>query len=67
MHQLKPGEALIQEISIDFPEHLSGRFRFCFDLVSESVCWFEQLGHNQNALKYFVFKRRIFIQRVNTV
>ena len=62
LHQLKPGEALTQEIIIDFPENLSGYFRFCFDLVSESICWFEQLGHEPEFSQILYLKRRNFIE-----
>ena len=42
---LLPGETLTHEIKIDLPNDQSGSFRLSFDLVSESICWFEQLGH----------------------
>ena len=44
--QIKPGETIIQDICIDTPpKDQIGPFRLRFDLVSESVVWFEQLGH----------------------
>ena len=43
--RVDPGDQLIHEIIISFPSDLQGSFRLSFDLVSESICWFEQLGH----------------------
>lgn len=39
---VEPGEILQQEISISIPD--SGIFKLVIDLVSEGICWFEQIG-----------------------
>ena len=53
--QLDPSDTIIQEIKIDFPDDQSGHVRLRFDLVSELVCWFEQLGHSPPQSELLVF------------
>ena len=53
--QVKPGETIVQEVKIDFPDDQSGHVRLRFDLVSEMVCWFEQLGHSPPQSELLVF------------
>ena len=63
LRQLKPGEALTLDFSIDFPEHLSGHFRFVLIWFQSRFAGSNSWGMNQNALKYFVFKKEDFYRR----
>ena len=39
---VKPGEILYKTITIKFTD--AGVFKLCIDLVSEEICWFENIG-----------------------
>lgn len=42
MRDVKPGEAIAQSITLSFP--YGGKFYLVLDLVSEAICWFENVG-----------------------
>lgn len=53
--QMFPGENIVQLLSIAIPRDLKGLHRIAIDLVSESVAWFEQLGHTPAQTRLFNF------------
>ncbi len=42
LNPVEPGEEFMQKIKVDFPN--KGQFKLAVDLVSEEVCWFENVG-----------------------
>lgn len=53
--QMFPGDYIEQLLSIVIPCDLKGLHRIAIDLVSESVAWFEQLGHSPAQTRLFEF------------
>jgi hypothetical protein len=51
-HRILPGETFSEWISIRFP--MSGKYYLVVDLVSENICWFENVGSKPVKLKVLV-------------
>jgi SAM-dependent methyltransferase len=48
-HDIHPGETVRQTISLRFTE--AGRFELVLDLVSEGICWFENVGSHPQRVR----------------